>query len=166
MAAADGRRASVTAVAERRPRAGCRARGIFSDDASAPSNSPHTHTRVYPDGAVVEYNHAAHALKAELPVGATLLIVAPGSVTVQTQAATVQAGSVTLDAQQTTVTGDMLVKGAFAFESGMTGKGGKGKTIKIDGGAEFSEDVIAAGTSVHGHNHRAQGENAETSRPL
>lgn len=148
------------------PAQGVALRGFYSEAAPAPGTSPDTHTRVYPDGATVEYDHAAHSLTATLPASATVTIIAPGSVTVQTGTATVKADEVTLDAKQTTVTGDMLVKGAFAFESGMTGKGGDGKTIKIAGGAEFTEDVTAAGVSVSKHPHQAQGANALTSPPI
>ncbi|WP_207003886.1 phage baseplate assembly protein V [Trinickia mobilis] len=149
------------------PAQGVALRGIFSDEAPAPSESPDAHTRVYPDGARIEYEHATHSLTAELPAGATVLIVAPGSVTVQTKDATVTADNVTLDAELTTCTGGLLVKGPFAFESGMTGKGGKGgATMKINGGAEFSQDVIAAGVSVSQHPHVAQGANAQTSKPI
>ena len=36
----------------------------------------------YPDGAVIEYDHAAHALVATLPGGGTAKLVAPDSVTI------------------------------------------------------------------------------------
>ncbi|HDR9048585.1 TPA: phage baseplate assembly protein V [Burkholderia vietnamiensis] len=140
--------------------------GIYSDAAPAPSASADTHTRIYPDGAVIEYDHAAHSLKAELPAGATMLIVAPGSVTVQTKDATVQADNILLDGDAT-VTKSLTVKGPLSFESGMTGKGGKGgATMQIDGGAQFTQDVTAAGVSVANHPHMAQGANALTSKPV
>ncbi|MCA8036743.1 phage baseplate assembly protein V [Burkholderia arboris] len=142
-------------------------RGIYSDAAPAPDNSPNTHTRVYADGARVSYDHAAHALTAELPAGATVRIVAPVSVTIETQDAFVKAQAVTLDAEQTTCTGALLVKGAFAFESGMTGKGGEGGSVmKIDGRAEFTDDVVARNVSLVEHPHDAKGEFARTSKPI
>ncbi|WDD95934.1 phage baseplate assembly protein V [Burkholderia sp. FERM BP-3421] len=149
------------------PAQGVVLRGVFSDAAGAPGDSPDTHTRVYPDGARIDYNHAAHALTAELPAGATLTVIAPGSVEVRTRAATLKAETVTIDAGATTVTGSLLVQGAFEFQAGMTGKGGGGgATMRIDGAAEFSGDVRAQGKSLPGHTHRAQGENAVTSPPL
>jgi phage baseplate assembly protein gpV len=39
-------------------------------------------TRAYPDSALVDYTHAAHSFTANLPAGATILIVAPVSVAV------------------------------------------------------------------------------------
>lgn len=139
--------------------------GLYSDDAPAPSTSPDTHLRAYPDGAIVEYDHASHSLSANLPAGATVNVTAPGAVNVNTKAATVTADTVTLDAD-VTVTRTMTVQGAFSFQSGMSGKGGSGKTIKIVGGAEFTDDVMAAGVSVSKHPHQAQGANALTSKPV
>ncbi|KWC25370.1 baseplate assembly protein [Burkholderia ubonensis] len=142
-------------------------RGIYSDAAPAPDSSPDTHTRVYQDGARVSYDHAAHALTADLPAGAIVRVVAPVSVTVETQTATVKAQSVTLDAEQTTCTGALLVKGAFTFESGMTGKGGQGggATMQIDGAAIFTREVTSQGISLPHHTHREQGDGQLVSEP-
>ncbi|MGI4812155.1 MAG: phage baseplate assembly protein V [Janthinobacterium lividum] len=142
-------------------------RGIYSDHAPAPRQSATAHAQVYADNATIEYDDASHALTATLPAGATVRVISPGSVTVQTAQATIEAQAITLDATQTTCTGALLVKGGFAFESGMTGKGGdSGATMQIDGGAEFTHDVKAAGISVRGHHHMSQGESAPTSEPL
>lgn len=138
---------------------------INSDAAPAPSNSADKHHRIYPDGAIVEYDHAQHGLTATLPEGATVSIISPGSVTVQTKAATVKADGITLDAENTTVTGAMVVKGPFAFQSGMTGKGGAGGAVmQIDGTAEYTGDVKANGISLTGHTH-TDGEGRNTSTP-
>ncbi|WP_186057795.1 phage baseplate assembly protein V [Burkholderia gladioli] len=145
-------------------------RGFYSDAAPAPDASPNTHTRVYPDGARVTYDHAGHSLVAELPAGATVRIVAPVSVTVETKAATIKADTATIDAANTTCTGSLTVKGPFAFESGMTGKGGteggSGSVMRIDGSAAFTGDVTAGQVSLQSHKHQAQGENAITSQPI
>ncbi|WP_175773531.1 phage baseplate assembly protein V [Paraburkholderia phenazinium] len=142
--------------------------GLNSDDAPAPSNSPDTHTRAYPDGAIVDYNHAAHSLTANLPAGATVLIVAPGSVTVQTRQATVKADDVMLDARQTTCTGALLVKGPFVFQGGMTGQGGEGggAAMKINGSADFTGEVTSQGKSLPHHTHMEQGDGKPVSEPL
>ncbi len=139
--------------------------GLNTDAAPAPSNSPDTHTRAYPDGAIVEYNHANHSLSATLPAGATVNVTAPGAVNVNTKEANVKADTVTLDAD-VIVKRSMTVIGAFAFQGGMSGKGGKGKTITIEGGADFTEDVRAAGVSVSGHKHPTHGEYAPTDEPI
>ncbi|TCW81012.1 phage baseplate assembly protein V [Burkholderia sp. SRS-46] len=141
-------------------------RGIFSDAAPAPDDSPYTHTRVYPDGARVSYDHETHSLTAVLPAGATVRVVAPVSVTVETKDATLKAESVTLDAEQTTCTGALLVKGALVFESGMTGKGGDGgATMRIDGAATFTREVTSQGISLPHHKHLEQGDGQLVSEP-
>jgi phage baseplate assembly protein V len=150
------------------PAQGVALRGLFSDAVPAPSASPDTHTRTYPDGARIEYDHASHSLLVELPASATVRIVAPGSVTVQTKSATVQAENITLDAQQTTCTGAMTVKGPFAFEAGMIGMGGAGSTstMHIDGAANFTGEVKSKGKSLPHHTHREQGDGELVSEPV
>jgi phage baseplate assembly protein V len=140
-------------------------RGFYSEDFPAPSTDPNKHLRVYRDGALVEYDSAAHSLQAVLPAGATVLIVAPGSVTVQTETALVQADKVTLDAD-VEVTRSMTVKGPFAFESGMTGKGGTaGATMQINGAADFTGEVKSQGISLPNHTHKEQGDGNDVSKP-
>ncbi|MFM0302413.1 peptidoglycan-binding domain-containing protein [Paraburkholderia sediminicola] len=119
-----------------------------------------------PLASVRAVNHADHSLSATLPAGATVNVTAPGAVNVYTKEATVTADTVTLDAD-VIVKRSMTVMGAFAFQAGMTGKGGAGggAVMKIDGGAEFTKDVTAAGVSVSTHKHQAQGANAPTSEP-
>ncbi|MET0322532.1 MAG: phage baseplate assembly protein V [Duganella sp.] len=113
-------------------------RGISSADVPAPSHTPSAHTRTYPDGARIEYDHASHALAAALPDGATVLLTAPGSVTVKTANATVEAdqvlvkaSTITLDAPTTKCTGDLAVAG----------------TVKAD------VDVLAGNISLAKHPH-------------
>ncbi|WP_409021275.1 phage baseplate assembly protein V [Caballeronia sp. LZ032] len=131
--------------------------GIFSDAAPAPVQSPTVHTTVYPDGAVMQYDHAAHELSATLPVGATVKVIAPGAVTVQTQTATVKADSITLDGD-TTVTKSLNVKGPFSFQDGMSGKTGpSGGDHMIDGTIRVSVDVIAGNKSSAHHKHPETG---------
>ena len=141
-------------------------RGFYSEDFPAPSTDPNKHLRVYRDGALVEYDSAAHSLQAVLPAGATVSIVAPGSVTVQTETALVQADKVTLDAD-VEVTRSMTVKGPFAFESGMTGDGdaGNGKVIKIKGNADFDGEVKSQGISLPHHTHKEQGDGNDVGQP-
>ncbi|AXE93967.1 phage baseplate assembly protein V [Paraburkholderia terricola] len=134
-------------------------RGFYSEDFPPPSTDPAKHVRVYRDGATVEYDMAAHSLKATLPAGGTAEITVPGSVIVKTQ-------DLTLDATTTTVTGAMTVKGAFAFESGMTGKGsGAGSTMTINGAADFTGEVKSQGISLPKHKHREQGDGQLVSDP-
>jgi phage baseplate assembly protein V len=141
-------------------------RGFYSEDFPAPSTDPNKHLRVYRDGAIVEYDFSAHSLKAVLPEGATVLIDAPGAVNVITKDATIKADTMTIDATETTVTGSMLVKGAFEFQAGMTGKGGAGgATMKIDGAADFTGEVKSQNISLPNHTHKEQGDGNDVSKP-
>ncbi|HDR8929207.1 TPA: phage baseplate assembly protein V [Burkholderia vietnamiensis] len=133
-------------------------RGFYSEDFPPPSTDPAKHVRKYRDGAIVEYDMNAHSLKATLPGGGTAEITVPGSVVVKTQ-------DLTLDATTTTVTGSMTVKGGFAFEAGMTGKGGNGSTMQIDGAADFTGEVTSKGRSLPHHTHREQGDGNLVSEP-
>ncbi|UVS99059.1 phage baseplate assembly protein V [Burkholderia glumae] len=151
--------------------------GVYCDGHDAPSSNPNEHVRVYEDRARIAYDFATHALTATLPAGATVHVVAPGNVTVETDTATVKAQSVTLDADDTTVTGSLLVKGPLTFESGATGKnrggaGGSGPVIEIEGSAHLTGtvtadvDVKSRDVSLVDHPHQAQGEFARTSKPI
>ncbi|WP_269503726.1 phage baseplate assembly protein V [Burkholderia sp. IMCC1007] len=150
--------------------------GVYCNGHDAPSSSPTQHVRVYKDKARISYDFASHALVALLPAGATVRVVAPVSVTVETDAATVKAKTVTIDAEKTTVTGSLLVQGPLAFESGASGKDGRGTgggdVIKIQGSARFTGavtadvDVRARNVSLVEHPHKAQGEYANTSKPI
>lgn len=145
-------------------------RGINTDDIAPPSNKPTTHTKRYPDGAVIEYDHAAHTLVATLPDGATAILDIPTSVTVNTKAATVNAtdsatiksNKVTIDAPDTLCTGNLTVQKTLAYLGGMTGSGSApgagGKAAKITGGVDATGDITAAGISLTKHVHQELGD--------
>ena len=56
--------------------------GLYSQQRPAPSNSATVRRRKYPDGAVIDYDHASHALSATLPAGGKAQLTAPGGVTI------------------------------------------------------------------------------------
>ncbi|WP_421684474.1 phage baseplate assembly protein V [Stutzerimonas urumqiensis] len=56
--------------------------GLYSQQRPAPSNSATVRRRKYPDGAVIDYDHATHTLSATLPAGGKAQLVAPGGVTI------------------------------------------------------------------------------------
>ncbi|MFC4593750.1 phage baseplate assembly protein V [Sphingobium tyrosinilyticum] len=56
--------------------------GLYSDANPPPSNDPDVIHLELPDGAVISYNHASHALAVLLPEGGTATIDAPGGVTI------------------------------------------------------------------------------------
>jgi len=129
------------------PADGVALRGLYSDDAPAPDGNPSTHTRVYPDGAVIKYDHDAHALTATLPDGGTVYLVAPGSVEIHTAVATIVASNlVKVDAPRTELTGDLQVAGAI----------GAGKDVTTPA------DVKAGTISLKAHKHMEQGDGKPT----
>ena len=116
--------------------------GLNSTGKPAPSNSPSKTVTKYTDGAVIEYDHAAHALVASLPGGGTAKLVAPGSVTI--------------DSPQTTMTGNCMVRGSLTFQGGMRGSGiaeGASSVAEIDGTLRTTQDLIASGVSLRFHRH-------------
>lgn len=56
--------------------------GLYSQQRPAPSNSATVRRRKYPDGAVIDYDHATHTLSATLPAGGKAKLTAPGGVTI------------------------------------------------------------------------------------
>lgn len=56
--------------------------GLNSDAFPAPDDNPNRHRRTYRDGAVIEYDTESHTLRATLPDGGQVDIVAPAGVTI------------------------------------------------------------------------------------
>ncbi|WP_312382028.1 phage baseplate assembly protein V [Stutzerimonas balearica] len=54
--------------------------GLYSQQRPAPSNSATVRRRKYPDGAVIDYDHATHTLSATLPAGGKAKLIAAGGV--------------------------------------------------------------------------------------
>lgn len=116
--------------------------GMHSTRNPAPSSSPHCCTTKYPDGAVIQYDHAEHALTATLPGGGTVTLVAPASVTI--------------DSPETTVTGNCTVQGTLTYLGGMVGSGvapGASGSAQIAGDLRTTGDVVAGAISLQGHKH-------------
>lgn len=102
-------------------------RGVYSDAHAAPGNTKRELVQ-FQDGAVIAYDPEAHELAAILPDGATVSIVAPGSVTIQSD------GLIKLDGDAQ-VTGDLQVDGK----------------IHADGDVESDGDVKAGTISLRHH---------------
>lgn len=116
--------------------------GLHSTRNPAPSSSPDCHTTQYPDGAVIQYDHAAHALTATLPGGGTVTLVAPASVTI--------------DSPKVTMTGDCDVLGTLTYLGGMRGSGvapGASVSAEIDGDVRTTGDMVAGAISLRNHKH-------------
>lgn len=56
--------------------------GLYSQQRPAPSNSATVRRRKYPDGAVIDYDHASHTLSATLPDGGQAQLTAPGGLVI------------------------------------------------------------------------------------
>lgn len=124
---------------------------LFSTAFDAPDSSDAIHTTHYPDGAVVQYDHAAHMLSATLPGGTAIIT----------------ADKVTSDAPSTICTGDLTVMGnlvvqqdatvtgAAALNGGVTAKAGAagGITMTVEGSVKASDDVLAGKISLAKHPH-------------
>jgi phage baseplate assembly protein V len=123
--------------------------GIYSDKAPAPGDSPDTHTRIYPDGALVEYDHVAHRLTATLPAGGEILVAAPAAVTVRTQTARLEADLVEIVAPTTRMSGDLEVAGKVSAGQNIT----------------TPADVKAGSVSLSGHTHLEQGDGKPVGKP-
>ena len=124
---------------------------LYSQEFDAPETSDTIHTTHYPDGAVVQYDHAAHALTALLPGGT----------------ATITADKVTSNAPSTICTGDLTVmknlivmqsatvNGATALNGSVNAKAGAagGVAMAVQGTIKASEDVLAGAISLAKHPH-------------
>lgn len=116
--------------------------GLNSTANPAPSNDPNKTITKYPDGAVMEYDHAAHALLVSLPGRGSAKIVAPGSITI--------------DSPEVTMTGNCTVQGTLSYLGGMRGSGmaeGAASSAEIDGTLRATQDLVADGISLRSHTH-------------
>jgi phage baseplate assembly protein V len=103
-------------------------RGLYQTAHPAPSVSGTLHRIEYPDGAVLEYDHAAHALVATLPAGGRAEITAEGGVTVN--------GPLTVNGDST-FNGNTQTNGDAAVSQTLTAQ----------------TDVLGGGISLKGHRH-------------
>lgn len=117
----------------------------YTDAAKPPSTNPAHHTTKYADGAVIQYDSAAHSLTAILPSGSN---------------ATIKADQVTADAPDTICTGNLtvqknlIVNGMSSLNAGMAVLPGKdGQAASVQGKLNVSDDVTVNGISVTGHKH-------------
>lgn len=107
-----------------------------------------------PDGAVMEYDHAAGALLVDGVK--TVNVNAADSVTVKTT-------TITLDAQDVMVTNNLTVGAAINHLANGGAKASFGGAIEAKGGIHSDADVTAGGISLLGHVHQEQGDGALTS---
>jgi phage baseplate assembly protein V len=154
---------------------------LYSTANPPPETDAAKTTLKFADGAVLEYDRAAHKLKATVP--GPVEVSAQGDITAQTQQnavlttsgnVTVTAGAaVTIDAPATTITGTLTVQGALAAQAGMSITGGSGGvtatingSLSATGDLSADGDTTAGGVSLKNHVHKAQGSTANTTAPL
>lgn len=87
--------------------------GLNSKHQPAPDDDENNTRTVYPDGAVIDYNHTKHTLVVNLPEGGSAMLTVPGSVVVKSD-------GITLDTQETVCTGSLLVKEGIHAEGDIT----------------------------------------------
>lgn len=65
-------------------------------------------------------------------------------------------------------TGNTTTEQLLAFNGGMQGEPGEGGGVAMNilGGAEYTEDVVAAGKSVSKHRHRERGDGELVGMPV
>lgn len=120
------------------PAAGIVIPALYCHDHPAPDASPNTHVIQFPDGAIIGYDHASHAL--DITGIATVRVVA--------------SESITLDTPYTRVTGQLEIDGLITYHSGMVGEGGGGNAVTITGDFVHEQGVLASnGIVLHTHTH-------------
>lgn len=119
--------------------------GLFSDAHPAPADSANLWRRVFPDGAVLEYDHVAHHLQAILPGSAKLDAQGDISVTTATRLTATAAGGATVNAN-TVINGNLTLNGNFSQPAG--------KTATMAGDVAFTGKVTSSGRDISsGHKH-------------
>lgn len=101
---------------------------IYADLFPRPAGADKARVAVYPDGAEVSYDPAAHALRATLPAGGTAALTAPGGVT---------------------ITGDVSITGKLHVSDDVT----LDATAAVAGDVTSQGDVKAGTVSLKHHKH-------------
>ncbi|MEO1852711.1 phage baseplate assembly protein V [Chromohalobacter sp.] len=135
------------------PAAGVVLTGLYRRAHPAPANSSDVWHRVFPDGAVLEYDHAAHHLRASLPGSAGLT--ASGDVTVSVGGAIEATTESTLTATAAggaTINANTVINGNLTLNGNLSQPAGKKATM--DGDVAFKGAVTSNGkdiSSKHAH---------------
>ena len=100
--------------------------GSLPQDAHPPAGSSvDKHTMQYGDGAIIEYDRAAHHLKLVLPSGGIVEIVASADVTVKSDAVTIETKNATITADSVSITASdgVSIKGDLAVDGNIAATG-------------------------------------------
>lgn len=126
------------------PGAGIVLTGIYTAAHDQPSASAAEHVTEYPDGARITYNHATSALTVT------------GIKTARVEASE----HVTVDCPESTITGNVLIKGTLTvqdlltYQNGLRGSGGSGNGNAITGPITHQDGNLSSnGIVLHTHAH-------------
>jgi len=125
-------------------------RGLYCDAFPPPSSAANIHLTVYPDGARVQYDHAAHALSAVLPGGGTATVTASGGITLN--------GPLTVNGQ-TVINGQTTINGNTAIDGDLN----VSQTITAQ--AITAPQITSGSVSLHGHAHTGVQSGPDSSGP-
>lgn len=128
---------------------------IYCTAHAAPADAATVARTTYADGAVIEYDRAAHRLSAALPPGATVNLVADGGATINVR------DGISIDASGggATINGTLTVTQLVTCLNGLVVNNGVGSTAKFTGNIDIigsitsTGDQVAAGISQTGHVH-------------
>ena len=113
---------------------------VYQDAHAAPANLKTTHRTEYADGAFVEYDREAHAMKVDVPSGGKIELCIGGTVLLlEDGKATLTTDEFIVNAPQSTFNGDVTVNGNVDVSGG---------NVTVTGG-----DVTADGKSLKTHTH-------------
>ncbi|WP_186128982.1 phage baseplate assembly protein V [Burkholderia gladioli] len=144
--------------------------GYYTDQHGGSGRTSPDETAIdYPDGAFEQYNHATHDYTLSVPAGGRILFrIGSTEFELRADGATLRSDKLLAEVPDSTFTGNTTTERLLTFNGGMQGRPGDGQgvAVKVEGGAEFTADVLAAGTSVHGHQHREQGDGELVSAPV
>ncbi|MAM57368.1 MAG: baseplate assembly protein [Salinicola sp.] len=127
------------------PASGVALTGLFSTAHPAPTNAPTLWRRVFPDGAVIEYDHGASHLAATLPGSASIYAQADVTVTTASALTATAAGGATINAN-VVINGNVTLNGNLSQPSG--------KTATMSGAVHFKGAVTSNGKDISSsHTH-------------
>lgn len=132
-------------------------------------SSPDETATDYPDGAFEQYNHASHEYVLSVPAGGRIVFrIGETEFELKADGALLRSAKLLADVPDSTFSGNTTTERLLTFNGGMQGKAGEGGGVamKVAGGGEFTEDVVAAGKSVSQHRHREQGDGELVSPPM
>lgn len=130
--------------------------GVFSTSAPAPADAATVHRVVYEDGAVVEYDKAAHKLTATIP--GDVDVAAEGDVAIQAQgsAAVQAAGAVDVTSGvMVTITAPAISMSAAggSAEATLVGNFALQGTLTVEGDISASGTIMDGGGNSNHHTH-------------